>query len=381
MSRFGAAALVLAALLLHACATAKGPVAGPSAPGHEARVEPPPLRPTPPAAQPEPSTTISPPAPALVDAKSPAWLPGWKTDDHVAALHAWQAGCGALAGSAAKAVCGVAQSIAIDDEAIARRFFENNFTVEPLADPGLLTAYFSPVYEARDTPGGDFTAPVRPTPADLKVGRPYATRTAIEARPPNDAVAWMRAEDLFFLQIQGSGTLVYPDGHRMKAVYAAHNDLTFKGIANPMRDKGLLAGGDTSGEAIRGWLADHRGPEANAIMRLNPRYVFFNLAPDDGIEPVGAAGAPLTPGHSVAVDPAAHAMGELIWIDAAAPILNGAFPAYQRLVVAQDTGGAIKGEVRADLYLGRGPAAGVEAGRVRHSLRMYRLVPIDRSGP
>jgi membrane-bound lytic murein transglycosylase A len=312
---------------------------------------------------------------------SPSRLPGWAKDDHLAALHAWQAGCGALTKAAEKAACGVAQSIAIDDEDIARRFFENNFTVEPLTEAGLLTAYFSPVYEAHDAPGGEFVMPVRPTPGDLKPGKPYATRAAIEARPPNDAIAWMRAEDLFFLQIQGSGTLVYPDGHRMKAVYAAHNDLTFKGIANAMRDKGLLAGGDTSGDAIRAWLASHRGSEANAIMRLNPRYVFFNLAPDDGAEPVGAAGAPLTPGHSIAVDPAAHTMGELIWIDAAAPILNGAFPVYQRLVVAQDTGGAIKGEVRADLYLGKGPTAGAEAGRVRHSLRMYRLIPIDRFAP
>jgi membrane-bound lytic murein transglycosylase A len=378
MSRFGAAALVLAALLLHACATAEGP----SSPGglHTATASEPPPRPTPPAAQPEPSTTVSPPAPPLVEVKSPARLPGWSSDDHLAALHAWQAGCGALTKPNEKAACAGAQAIPVDDESIARRFFENNFTVEPLADPGLLTAYFSPVYEARETPDAEFRMPVRPTPSDLKTGKPYATRTVIEARPPNDAIAWMKAEDLFFLQIQGSGVLVYPDGRRMKAVFAAHNDLTFKGIANPMRDKGLLAGGDTSGDAIRGWLAAHRGPEANAIMRLNPRYVFFSLTPDDGIEPVGAAGAPLTPGHSVAVDPAAHAMGELIWIDAAAPILNGAFPAYQRLVVAQDTGGAIKGQVRADLYLGRGSAAGAEAGRVRHSLRMYHLVPIDRSG-
>jgi membrane-bound lytic murein transglycosylase A len=149
-----------------------------------------------------------------------------------------------------------------------------------------------------------------------------------------------------------------------------------------MRDKGLLAANDTSGDAIRAWLADHRGAQADAIMRLNPRYVFFTLAPDDGSEPVGAAGVPLPAGHAIAVDPAEHAMGEVIWIDAAAPILNGAFPRYQRLVIALDTGGAIKGKVRADLYMGRGPAAGAEAGRVRHSLRMYRLIPIERpAGP
>ena len=379
MGRSGVAALLAVALLLAACATRPGPAPIPSPIGHAAPVEPPPVRPTPPASQPEPPATVSPPAPPLVSTHSPASLPGWALEDHLAALRAWQAGCPVLTKPADKAACAAAQAIAVDDQAIARRFFENNFTVEPLADPGLLTAYFSPEYEARDAPGGAFRMPVRPAPADLTPGKPYASRAVIEARPPNDAIAWMKAEDLFFLQIQGSGTLLFPDGRRMKAVFAAHNSLVFKGIANPMRDQGLLPGNDTSGESIRGWLAEHRGAQANAVMRLNPRYVFFTLAPDDGSEPVGAAGVPLPPGHAVAVDPSQHAMGELIWIDAASPILNGAFPAYQRLVVALDTGGAIKGQVRADLYLGKGSAAGAEAGRVRHSLRMYHLVPIDRT--
>jgi membrane-bound lytic murein transglycosylase A len=147
------------------------------------------------------------------------------------------------------------------------------------------------------------------------------------------------------------------------------------GVANAMRDRGLLARNNTSGEAIRAWLAAHRGPEADEIMRLNPRYAFFTLAPDDGKQPVGAANLPLPPGRAIAIDPGFHAYGELIWLDAEAPILAGAFPAYRRIVTALDTGGAIKGEVRADLYLGLGAAAGIEAGRVRHTLRMYRLVP------
>ena len=110
-------------------------------------------------------------------------------------------------------------------------------------------------------------------------------------------------------------------------------------------------------------------------MRLNPRYAFFRLAPDDGRPPQGAAGVALPAGRGVAVDPSAHAYGELLWIDGEAPLLAGAFPTYRRLVSALDTGGAIKGEVRADLYLGQGDAAGAEAGRVRHTLTMWRLVP------
>jgi membrane-bound lytic murein transglycosylase A len=112
-------------------------------------------------------------------------------------------------------------------------------------------------------------------------------------------------------------------------------------------------------------------------MQLNPRYAFFSLAPDDGRQPVGLANVPLTAGRSLAVDTSFHPMGELLWIDAEAPILKGAFPSYRRIAMALDTGGAIKGEVRADLYLGVGPAAGAEAGRVRHTLKLYRLVPKD----
>ncbi len=286
----------------------------------------------------------------------------------------------------------------------ARRFFEANFVAERSAPEGVLTAYFAPEYPARRTPDWEFRAPVRAKPADLKVvdaglfdlaqaGRsgaayaaddgslqPYPDRAAIESTPPGKAaLAWMRPEDLFFLQIQGSGVLTFEDGRRLKAVYAANNGRPFVGVANVMRDRGLLARENTSGEAIRAWLADHRGPEADEIMRLNPRYAFFSLAPDDGRHPVGAANIPLPPGRAVAIDPAFHGMGELLWIDAEAPILAGAFPAYRRLVVSLDTGGAIKGDVRADLYLGLGQAAGAEAGRVRHTLRMYRLVPKDAS--
>ncbi len=116
-------------------------------------------------------------------------------------------------------------------------------------------------------------------------------------------------------------------------------------------------------------------------MDLDRRYVFFRLEPDDGQTPVGAAGVRLTPGRAAAVDPAFHGMGELLWIDAEAPTLAGAFPRYQRLAMALDTGIAIKGESRADLYVGEGPDAGTEAGRVRHILRLYRLVPLDSAPP
>jgi membrane-bound lytic murein transglycosylase A len=278
-------------------------------------------------------------------------------------------------------------------------FLESAFQAIPVRGTGVLTGYYAPVYPARTASDAEFSAAVRGKPADLQTldagvldplqaGHPlvaqqqrdgglvpYPDRATIEATPADKPLAWMRPEDLFFLQIQGSGVLTFEDGRRLKALYAANNGRPFIGVANAMRDQGLLAPDAISGDSIRAWLAAHRGPEADAIMRLNPRYAFFRLAPDDGKPPAGAAGIALPAGRAIAVDPAFHAYGELFWIDGEAPMLAGAFPRYQRLVTALDTGGAIRGEVRADLYLGQGDAAGAEAGRVRHTLRLYRVIP------
>ena len=142
-----------------------------------------------------------------------------------------------------------------------------------------------------------------------------------------------------------------------------------------MRERKLLAADNTSAEVIRAWLAANRGPAADEIMRLNPRYVFFRTVPDDGFAPAGAAGVPLPAGRAIAVDIGYHGLGALYWIDASVPTLTGAFPAYRRAVMALDTGGAIQGDIRADLYLGAGDAAGREAGRVRHTLTLWRLDP------
>ena len=359
---FGAAlsAPLLAALVVSACATAP--------PARHAPPSPVPSEPGPPELRPLTS------------------LRGWSAEDHAGALAAFRETCGAAKDPAMAEVCRSARAIGPLDDDRARRFFEANFRVEPLAGEGVLTAYFAPEYPARRKPDAEFSAAVRPRPADLKpldagdgAPEPYADRAEIEARPARDALAWMRPEDLFFLQVQGSGVLTFEDGQRLKALYAANNGRGFVGIANPMRDRGLLAADDTSAEAIHAWLGAHRGPDAEAIMRLNPRYAFFSLTPDDGRPPAGAAGLPLPAGRAVAIDPAYHALGELLWIDGESPILQGAFPVYRRIAMALDIGGAIKGEVRADLYLGQGAVAGTEAGRVRHTLRLYRLVP--RTGP
>ncbi len=366
--------IVLVFLTLTACASPRPERPAPSRPSRTL-IQPLPPRESPVTPGPVPGAEAPPVAPQALEVLGPAALPGWDEADHRAALEAYQAGCGPARAVAAQSLCNRARLMRDPSAREARAFFEQGFRVEALPGQGILTAYFSPEYEARTRKGGDFNMPVRPTPSDLRAGRAYATRTEIEKRPANDAIAWMRAEDLFFLQIQGSGTLVFQNGDRKKAVFAAHNSRPFSGIANAMRDKGLLPANNTSGDAIRTWLADHRGERANEIMRINPRYVFFTLAEDDGEEPKGAANIPLPAGHAIAVDPAHHSYGDLYWIDGRAPILAGAFPTYRRLVMALDTGGAIRGPIRADLYLGRGDDAGREAGRVRHDLRMFRLVP------
>jgi membrane-bound lytic murein transglycosylase A len=141
-----------------------------------------------------------------------------------------------------------------------------------------------------------------------------------------------------------------------------------------MAKQGLLTG-EISADAIHAWLAAHRGPDADAVMRLNPRYVFFHLVKDDGRPPSGSAHTPLPPGRALAVDANFHALGELFWVDADKPIIAGAKASYRRVALALDTGGAIRGPARADLFLGLGAAAGTEAGKVHHRLKLWRLVP------
>lgn len=358
----GAVVLVLT-LALAACAT------------------PPPL---PSAPAPVPATPVRPvPAPAAPVGVSPTILPGWDDEDHLAAFNAFADGCRVARDPAARGQCDRALQIRRTSRpvtpSLARAFFESGFSVveAETADggPGLLTAYFAPEYAARRSPDGEFDMPVLAPPAGWTRGQVLPERAAIEAAPPTTPLAWMRAEDLFFMQIQGSGYLTFADGSKARAAYAADNGRPFTGIARPMAEQGLLPPNGTSGEAIRRWLAAHRGPEARAVMALNARYIFFSLDPDDGGDPNGAAGIPLPARRAIAVDPAHWRYGDLVWISADGGNLAGARGSYRGLVVALDTGSAIRGPVRADLYMGRGAAAGEEAGAVRHPLRMWRLVP------
>jgi membrane-bound lytic murein transglycosylase A len=367
MRRLRAAALAATRVALAACATPDAPPPGPTAPA--------------------PAPTQ--PGPAAPAGLSPSALPGWGDEDHLAAFNAWTDSCRVARDPAAQAQCARGMQFRRTSKPVtpsmARAFFENGFSVVAAVSedggPGLLTAYFAPEYPARRSPGGDFDMPVLAAPAGWARGQALPPRAAIEADPQAASgappLAWMRAEDLFFMQIQGSGYLTFEDGSKARAAYAADNGQRFTGIARPMAEQGLLPADGTSGEAIRAWLAAHRGAEARAVMALNPRYIFFSLDPDDGGDPNGAAGVPLPARRAIAVDPAHWRYGDLVWISADGGSLAGARGSYHGLVVALDTGSAIRGPVRADLYMGRGAAAGEEAGAVRHPLRMWRLVPRD----
>jgi membrane-bound lytic murein transglycosylase A len=323
-------------------------------------------------------------------------LPGWENTDPFIAIEALRATCQYKKGRQYAAICADMARQDFETPQQIMAFLNVHFRVEKVEGQGLLTGYFVPDYDAQLTPDAEFSQPVRTKPADLvvipgsqltpassapkvaarRLGElyvPYFTRAEIEQLPAN-AQYYMRPEDYFFMQLQGSGFLDLPDGKRIYAAYAADNGWPFVGIAKTLTERGILDKTQTSGDNIHAWLAAHRGPEATEIMNTNPRYGFFAIQPDQ-TEPVGASGLALPSGSAIAIDPTQNDMGDLFWLDADAGALKDSFPTYQRMVAALDTGGAIKGKIRADLYVGHGQRAGSEAGRIKHTLRMWRLVP------
>jgi membrane-bound lytic murein transglycosylase A len=356
---------------------------------------------------PGPTPPVNPPVTPPITPETPnpvpenmrlSTLPGWDDSDAFVALEALRATCTYKKGRQYAAICQAMASQDFESPDQIKGFLIRNLAVEPIEGQGTLTGYFVPDYQADYVKSDDFSQPVRPKPDDLvvvagsqltppqsatkiaarKSGDKYVayyTRAQIEQMPVT-AAYYMRPEDYFFMQLQGSGFLDLPDGKRVYAAYAADNGQPFVGIAKVMVEKGLLASNQTSGDNIHAWLAAHHGAEAQAVMNANPRYGFFAIQPNQ-TEPLGAAGLPLPPGSAIALDPAYHDLGDLFWLDASVGgnALNNAFPVYRRMVSGLDTGGAIKGNVRADLYVGHGDRAGTEAGRIKHVLRMYRIVP------
>jgi len=253
-------------------------------------------------------------------------------------------------------------------------------------DPvGLATGYFEPLVEASRVARAGFRVPLYAPPPDLATRSPYWTRQQLDTLPAAQKsvrgreIAWLHDRlDALLLQVQGSGRLAFVDEHgRTQALvrvgYAAHNDQPYRSVGRWLIDQGELRASDASWPAIRAWARQHP-QRVDEMLHSNPRVVFFREEPlpDPSIGPKGAQGVPLSPGRSIAVDPQSVPYGTPVWLDTTEPL---ATRPLRRLVVAQDTGSAIVGAVRADYFWGWGDDAEAAAGRMKQPLRMWALWP------
>jgi membrane-bound lytic murein transglycosylase A len=275
------------------------------------------------------------------------------------------------------------------DEVAARRWLEDRLRVYRIESAdgeasGLMTGYFEPLVAASRRPGANRQVALYTLPADLGARKPWWTRQQIETLPA--AQAALRGRELAFvedpldaaiLQIQGSGRLrlTEADGsdRLVRVAFAGHNEQPYRSLGRWLIEQGELKAGEASWPGIKDWA--RRNPKRlTELLWQNPRYVFFREEPlpDPALGPKGAQGVPLTPGRSVAVDPLSIPYGTLVWLDTTEPLSSRPL---QRLAVAQDTGSAITGAVRADFFWGWGDEAEAQAGRMKQALRTWVLWP------
>jgi membrane-bound lytic murein transglycosylase A len=345
-----------------------------------------------------------------------AALPGWKDADPRAALDAFHRSCMDLAKkNPLSSMGGAGYAGTVGDwlpacraappsqsAAAARRFFENWFA--PVAvnydtDPGLFTGYYEPQFKASHTRHGAYQTPIYGVPDDLITvnlglfkdslagehitglveGRtlvPYPERAVIDAKglPHARVLAWgADPVAVFFLHIQGSGRALLDDGQTVRIAYAGQNGRPYTPVGRTLIHEGAMTREDMSMQGIRAWLKAHPG-EARRVMETDASYVFFEEQPigDPRMGANGAEGVPLTPGASLAVDRSVHPLGAPIWL--ALDEHSTALP-RSRLMIAQDTGGAIKGAVRGDVFFGFGEKAEWNAGHMKAGGAMFVLLP------
>jgi membrane-bound lytic murein transglycosylase A len=332
---------------------------------------------------------------SFVNAKSKwvlaSWgdLPGVFNDNLNEAWAAWLQSCSRGAADSKK-ICEAVRGLAGQSSLVQREWLVNNFVpyrVESLtentaASTGLLTAYYEPVFEASRLAKPGFEVPLFSPPANLKNKSPWYTREEISKLPAAQAalkgkeVAFLADPvDAMVLHIQGSGRLwvTQADGSRrqIRVAFAGTNDHPYQSIGRWLLDQNLSK--DATWPGIKTWLSQNPR-RTNELLSKNPRYVFFKEEPlsvgDVQLGPKGAQGVPLTPGRSIAVDPGSIPYGLPVWLSSSGPQTQ-----LQRLVMAQDTGSAILGAVRADYFAGSGQAAGELAGRLKQDLKMWVLLP------
>ncbi len=347
-------------------------------------------------------------------------IPGWNEDDHLQAYKAFRTSCQSISaqltppadpkalGGSLRDPCRAAKVADISDAAKARAFFQENFLplrISRLGEgEGFVTGYYEPILDGSRTPTDVYTVPVYRRPSNLfvrgkkqsdsglpnkgevfrKIGRrklvPYYDRGEIE----DGAIAgggleicWLKSQtDLLFAQIQGSARIRIEDGSTIRINYDAHNGYPYTAVGRILIDRGIIPKEQMSMQRIREWM-DQNPDGAKELRRQNRSYVFFReVQLSDKDEAVGAQGVPLTPGRSIAVDKALHVYGTPFFIEGELPIESAQSKTpFRRLMVAQDTGSAIVGPARADIYFGAGTDAGRVSGRLRNNARFIILVP------
>ncbi len=313
-------------------------------------------------------------------------LPGFDGDALHEAWNAWLKSCKRPA-SPWTALCPRVRQLAIATPAEQRAWLLQALRphrVEPLAegDAGLLTAYYEPLMDATRQPSATHRVPLYRPPADLGRRKPWFTRQEMDTLPEAQAalrgreIAWLADPvDALVLQIQGSGRIriTESDGRQrlVRLAYAGTNDQPYRSVGTWLLRQGLVR--DASWPGIKAWVQANPG-RVQEMLWSNPRMVFFREEPLEGMDaqlgPRGAQGVPLTPGRSIAVDKESIPYGAPVWLASPGPTAS-----LQRLVLAQDTGSAIVGAVRADYFVGWGAEAGELAGRLKQPLKLWVLWP------
>lgn len=303
-------------------------------------------------------------------------LHGWDDDDHASALDVFLNTCPDMRDPDWRALCALAQQ-----KPDAKPFFELFFRPVLIENGSnsLFTGYFEPELDGALAPSDRYRYPLYREPKIAKVSDPWLTRREIETgeamRGRGYEIAWVDDPvELFFLQIQGSGRIRLPDGNMIRVGYGGSNGHEYRSIGVELVRRGIYKAHQVSAEVIKNWV--RRNPEeGRELLFHNPSFVFFRRIDQVPATagPLGAMNRSVTPGRSIAVDPSYVQLGAPVWIE------KGGQRPMRRLMVAQDTGSAIKGPQRADIFFGTGDQAGRDAGKLRDPGRLLVLLPIQRA--